>query len=330
MKKKRDENTHRHRAREKLFLFLALLVTLFFLSESPENLNSFTGASTISSFTESNYFLGIMLFFLTMVFAFYILNLIRKSKGQIWHPEPLGEEDISIATWDTELELPLDEKIHQINKELKDLMKDKPQILKNISKKITTIPNIKEVRLRGELERIQNKIHGYSRPAVLEAPKNKAELDKNLLDIRKQLRGLDNMKIKRVRVREEVPSRETLTRVIEKREVLKKELDNLHVKMHESSARQERKKEEISQDVLEINKKIAELEKMPIKKVKMRTGTPTEKHFTHFPSKEKLKSEFTEISKHLSEDKKVKEESKKKSKALQEIEEKLAKLKDLD
>lgn len=328
MKREIDEN-HKHHAREMFFIFLAVLGSLFLLVQSPGNLNNFTGASTvnsITSFTESNYFLGIMLFLLTLIFALYILSLVRRSRNQIWHPEPLGEDEVSIATWDTEL--PLDEKIHQINKELKNLMKDTPQMIRKISKKITRMPNIKEVKLKEELEKIQNKIQGYSKPTILEAPKKKIELEKDLLNIRSQLKGLEQMKFRKVKVREEAPSKESLIRIFEKRESLKKELDELHVKMHGSSVNKQKKKEEISQDVMEINRKIAELEKMPVKKVMMRTKVPKRKSFTDMPDRKRLQKELSKLNSMdgKSDKDKKKEQPKKKSKALQEIEEKLAKL----
>ena len=299
--KEEEYKKHKRWAREKLFLLISVLGTLFFLVKSPENLNNFTGASTaatVTTFTNSNYFLGIMLFILTLIFAFYILNLVRRvNKRQEWHSEPLGEDDISIATWDTEL--PLDEKIHQINKELKNLMKETPQMIRKLPRKIMNLPNIKEVRLKGELEKIQNKIYGFSKPIILKAPKKRMELEKNLLKVRNQLKSLDAMKFKKVRFREEVPSKKDITNIIEQREVLRKELDDLHVKMHESSVRQGRKKEEINKDVMDINKKISELENMPIRKVKFKTEAPHEKQFTDMPAKKELQKEFLKLNEEL-------------------------------
>jgi len=310
--------------------------TLFLLIESPGNLNSITGAhSSISSVTNSNYFLGFVLFQLTLIFSWYIYTIFRRRrKRQTWHSIPSDEDELSLATWEINPELSMGEKIHQINKELKGLMTEESKMLKKRPKKITKIANIKEMRLNKELYKIQNKIHGYAKPLVLRMPKKKIELERNLSGIKNKLEKLDSMKIKKVKMREEPPSRNALEKIAQKG-ALKKEFLQIQNKMKEVPGKR-KKIVKPSKALDEIDKRIFELQNKSKRGVKIRTEIPKEKHFTDMPVKDNLKRELSEVSDYLSDEKESpkfkrkvrssKKRSKEKSKELLEIEERIARL----
>lgn len=290
---------HRELGKERFLLLAAILLSLIFLIESPQNVNNITGAQTaIESFTNTNYFLGAVLILLSLLFAMYIAILLRRRKPRPWHQELLYEDDIPLATWEARPELPLNDKISQLNKELWNLSKETSPPSKKILQKTTTIPNIKEKRLTEELERIEKDIQGYAAPLVLKAPKRQKQLEQDFQAIKERLENLEDMSIKKVKMREELPSRLSLSSMAEKRTAFDDESGALQQKVG-SKNRREAKKEAINKDLAALNQKIAEVENMEIQKVNILEHLPQERHFTDLPQKKQLQHELSEVDAYL-------------------------------
>jgi len=216
----RKTSQHRELARERLLLFGAILLSLVFLIESPQNLNSITGAQTaIESFTNINYSLVAVLILLSLLFAVYVVILLRQRKPRPWHQGLRHDDDPPLETWEAGPRL-LDDKIDRINKELWKLTKDMPHSSRKMTQtKRAKIPNPSENKTKKELK-VDKKMQGSARPLVLKVPKQRKQLEQDLQVIKDQLENLEAMNITKVKIREELPSSLALSGLAESRKAL--------------------------------------------------------------------------------------------------------------
>lgn len=190
--------------KERAFLFLSLLIVTTLLTGFPDSLKIFlldTGASITGGVIATqpaelkDYFIGLAIFIAMMVFLCYLVHVLRHPKPKAWYPQ-LQEEDEEINQPTSSIE--------QINRELKRLKVTRAatDAASNIkAKKITSVPNMQDIDLEHSLRRINAQLQGYKRaPLVLESPREKNEWDNNLEQVNQELAGVDQMKIKKVKI----------------------------------------------------------------------------------------------------------------------------------
>ncbi len=225
-----DEQEHFRKqplAKERVFLFLSVVVAAVLLTSSPKSLwvffqgtfNSFTGASiAIEPVGMKDYFIGLVIFAALVALSFYIVHVLRNPKPQRWQVEAPEEEKEPLKPLAGKYSL--ENKLDQINHEIQELRKKKeepPSTRK--PRKVTKIPNVKEEMFGDELRKVTARLQGYQKPIILEASSSqgKGKLRQNLEHIQKELAKVGTMKIKKVKIRESTPSMKEIAEALERR-----------------------------------------------------------------------------------------------------------------
>ncbi|MDO8511166.1 MAG: hypothetical protein Q7S55_03300 [Nanoarchaeota archaeon] len=275
-------------SKERAFLFLSIIVIMVLLTGFPENLKVFVlgtagtitgGATAVEDVKPKDYFIGLVVFAVLLASLGYLMHALRTPRPQKWYPQIVEEENFSVGA---DKDLPLENNLEQVNRELKNLRQakeDTSEVPKKKAKKITKVPDVEEIHLEHALRNINAKLHGYAKtPLVLEAPQAKGEWDESLKQVKQELAGVDKMKFKKTKVREEAPSmmdialRHESKKIQEelKASLAKAKKNTKPIMVLEEPAR----KKEWNEYLKNVNQELGKVDKMPIKKVKIREEMP--------------------------------------------------------
>lgn len=272
-------------SKERAFVFLSIIIVITLLTGFPQNLKVFVlgtagtitgGVIAIQPIELKDYFIGLVIFAGLLVFLGYLVHALRTPRPQNWYPQIVDEEDYSVGV---KKNMPLENNLERVNKELKNLRMEKEATApKKRAKKVTKVPNVEEIHLEHTLRNINAKLHGYKEPPlVLETPREKSEWDDSLEQVKQELADVDKMKFKKAKVREEAPSRadialrhESKKLQQELKEVLSKAKKSKPITVMEEPAR----KKQWNEYLENVNQALGNVDKMPIKNVKVRTEMP--------------------------------------------------------
>lgn len=275
-------------SRERAFVFLSIIIVMTLLTGFPENLKIFVvgtagaitgGATVIEEVEFKDYFIGLVIFAVLLVFLGYLVYALRTPRPQKWYPQIADEDEISFGI---DQNMPLENSLEQVNQELKNLRwakEDVSEVPKKRAKKVTKMPNVEEIHLEHTLRKINAQLHGYTKtPLVMEAPQSKSKWDDCLKQVKQELAGVDKMKFKKAKVREEAPSmtdidlRQQRKNIQEelKASLAKTKKDAAPVIVLEEPARKKQWKEYLEN----VNEELKSVDKMPITKVKLRENIP--------------------------------------------------------
>lgn len=184
---------------EKKFLFLAIVVIFLLLTGLPTNFikptNSLTGATVSIVPIQSLVFLiGAIILVLVLIACLIISSFkkIKKNKEVIPVIPELFEEKKELGYLNTKV--PLEEKFNRINKELKDWGENT-----FADEKVKKLTKSSETKNKFPSENKNNK------PIVLESPKRKKQLERDLADIEQKLSDLNKQSFKKVNVIKKLP-----------------------------------------------------------------------------------------------------------------------------
>ncbi len=273
-------------SKERAFLFLSIAIVITLLTGFPESLKVFVlgtagtitgGATAVQPIELQDYFIGLVIFAALMVFLGYLVHALRTPKPQSWYPQIVDEEEFSVGV---DKDMFLDNSLERVNKELKNLRAAKDEAPTKKAKKLTKVPNIEEIHLEHTLRKINAQLHGYKKtPLVLEAPQEKTEWDDHLEEVKQELAGVEAMKIKKAKVREEAPSTLDIALKYESKklqEELKRSLSKTKKNAKQITVLEEPARKKKWDDHLEeVKQEIAGVEAMKIKKAKVREEAPS-------------------------------------------------------
>ncbi len=273
-------------SKERAFLFLSIIIITTLLTGFPESLKTFvlgtagtiTGAVTVVQPVElKDYLVGLVIFAALMVFLIYLVHALRTPRTQNWYPELEDEEDFDVTI---DKDMDLDNNLERVNRELKNLRTAKEDSTeRKKSKKITKVPDMREISLEHTLQKINAQLQGYKKtPMVLEAPAAKTEWDDHLEEVKQELAGVDTMKIKEAKVRKEMPSEKDIALRYESKR-LQEELKASLSKAKKNSKpimvlEEPSKKKQWNEQLNNVNRELKGVDTMPIKKVKIREEMP--------------------------------------------------------
>ncbi|MDP3698362.1 MAG: hypothetical protein Q8R47_02135 [Nanoarchaeota archaeon] len=275
-------------SKERAFLFLSIAIVITLLAGFPENLKVFVlgtagtitgGATTVQSIELKDYFIGLVIFAALMVFLAYLVHALRTPRPQNWYPQMADEEEFSAGV---DQNMPLENNLERINRELKNLRRAKEaaaDIPAKRAKKLTKVPDVEEIHLEHTLRNINAKLQGYAKtPLVLEAPREKSEWDDSLEQVKQELAGVDKMKFKKAKVREDAPSRSDIALRHESKrfqEELRTSLSNTKKDAKPIMVLEEPARKKQWNTYLEnVNQALGKVDEMPIKKVKILKKIP--------------------------------------------------------
>ncbi|MEK6940232.1 MAG: hypothetical protein AABX31_05900 [Nanoarchaeota archaeon] len=269
-------------SKERAFLFLSIAIVITLLTGFPESLKVFVlgtagtitgGATAVQPIELQDYFIGLVIFAALMVFLGYLVHALRTPKPQSWYPQIVDEEEFSVGV---DKDMFLDNSLERVNKELKNLRAAKDEAPTKKAKKLTKVPNIEEIHLEHTLRKINAQLHGYKKtPLVLEAPQEKTEWDDHLEEVKQELAGVEAMKIKKAKVREEAPSTLDIA--------LKYESKKLQEELKRSLSKQKKaitvlkepaRKKRWNEYLENVNQELGSVDQMPLQKVKILTKIP--------------------------------------------------------
>lgn len=197
-------NNKRNLNSEKTFLYFFILLIFFLLISSsnrfPGLTYSPTGAAISTKILQNaNYVVGFIVFAFLIValfLAFFLLK-IKKNKKRL----EFSEETTPLAALNRKK--PLIENLDQVNLELKNLRKEKKELIKK--KKLTNLPDPNKINLHPELNEESSFLSSSDKPLILEVPQDKNKLDRDLAKIEKEINQLGQLKFKKVKILDEIP-----------------------------------------------------------------------------------------------------------------------------
>ncbi|MEK6900347.1 MAG: hypothetical protein AABX05_04460 [Nanoarchaeota archaeon] len=299
-----EEKLQKSIERERVLVFLSIIIVVVLLTGSWQSLlavfsgsfNAVTGASTaVDAVSVKDYILGLWVFTAMIALAFYAVYALRHPKPQLWKVElPKQKEPLVKIDHETSL----DRKLDRINEEIIELRTAKePTKPAKAPKKLVHFSNVKEDVLRSELGKVNARLQGYKKTRILEHPSGKTAWDNNLEEIKQQLIRLKTAKFKKAKIRELVPSKESIA-LAREREKLQKEWERVMKKKKQRSTiilEEPSKKGKLNLDLEQVKNKIAGLEKMKVKSVIMRDTAPSVHEISMALEKKKLISELEKV-----------------------------------
>lgn len=258
------------------------------LTGFPENLKVFVlgtagtitgGATAVEDVEPKDYFIGLVVFVVLLASLGYLVHALRTPRPQRWYPQIMDEAEFSVGA---DKNMPLENNLEQVNRELKNLRQakeDTPEVTTKKAKKLTKVPDIEEIHLEHALRKINARLHGYTKtPLVLEAPQAKSEWDDSLKQVKQELAGVDNMKFKKAKVREEAPSMMDITLRHESKKI-QEELKASLAKAKKNTKpimvlEEPASKKQWNEYLKDVDQELGKVDKMPIKKVKIREEMP--------------------------------------------------------
>lgn len=307
-------------SKERAFLFLSIVIITTLLTGFPESLKIFvlgtagtiTGAVTVVQPVElKDYLVGLVIFAALMVFLMYLVHALRTPRTQTWYPK-LTEEDEEDFDVTIDKDMDLDNNLERVNRELKNLRTAKEDSTeRKKSKKITKVPDMREISLEYTLQKINAQLHGYKKPPmVLEAPAAKTEWDDHLEEVKLELAGVDTMKIKEAKVRKEMPSEKDIALRHESKR-LQEELKASLSKAKNNSKpilvlEEPSKKKQWNEQLNNVNRELKGVDTMPIKKVKIREEMPLITKTSQTVEQKQLAKELQNLHKVLDEEQRKK------------------------
>jgi len=272
-------------SKERAFLFLSTIIIITLLTGFPDNLKVFVlgtagtitgGATAVQPVELKDYFIGLVIFAALMVFLGYLVHALRTPKPEAWYPHLADEEEFSVGV---DKNMSLDNNLERVNKELKKLRAAKDEAPKRKAKKLTKVPNMEEIHLEHTLRKINAQLHGYTKtPLVLEAPQEKNEWDDSLEQVKQELAGVEKMRFKAAKIREEAPSEKDIALQHESKKIqeeLKQALSRTKKNAKTITILEEPPRKKRWNEYLEnVNRALGEVDKMPIKKVRILKKIP--------------------------------------------------------
>lgn len=209
-------NSKRNLNSEKSFLYFFIILIFFLLIGSsnkfPGLTYSPTGAAISTKILQNtNYMVGFIVFAFLLAALFLAFSLLKKQKKNKLQSELL-EENIPLAALNKRK--PLHENLDQVNLELKNLRKEKKELIKK--KKLISLPNPDKIKLSQEANEENSFLLSSDKPLILEVPQDKNKLDQDLAKVEKEIKQLDQLKFKKVKILEEIPPMPLGTNSIEK------------------------------------------------------------------------------------------------------------------
>ena len=145
------------------------------------------------------------------------------------------------------------------------------------------VPSTLDIALNYESKKLQEELKASlsktkkntKQITVLETPREKSEWDDHLEEVKQEIAGVEAMKIKKSRVREEVPSSLDIA--------LKHESKKLQEELKASLSKQKKaitvleepaRKKQWNEYLENVNQELGSVDKMPLKKVKILTKIP--------------------------------------------------------
>ncbi len=270
-------------SKERTFLFLSIIITLALLTGFPDNLKVFVvgtagtitgGAVAVEPVEVKDYFIGLVIFAGLLVFLGYLVHALRTPRPQSWYPHMVDEDELSVGV---DKNMPLENNLERVNKELKKLRTEKEAIApKKKAKKLTKVPDIEEIHLEHTLRKINAQLHGYRKtPLVLEMPRNKTEWDDNLAQVKQELASVERMNFKKAKILHEAPSMKDIA--------LKHESKKIQEELKRSLSKQKKPVTILEEPVAKkqwnvylekVNQDLKKVDQMPVQKVKMKTKMP--------------------------------------------------------
>lgn len=276
-------------SKERAFVFLSIIIVITLLTGFPENLKVFVlgtagtitgGAIAVESVELKDYLIGLVIFAALMVFLGYLVHALRTPRPQSWYPHMVDEEEFSTGV---EKDMLLDNNLERVNQELKNLRQAKEDASesapKKKAKKVTRIPDVEELHLEHTLRNINARLQGYTKtPLVLELPQEKGEWDDSLKQVKQELAGVDKMKFKKAKMREEAPSMTDIALRRESKKIqeeLKASLSKAKKKAKPIKILEEpASKKKWNESLESVNKELGKVNTMSIKEVKIREKMP--------------------------------------------------------
>ncbi|MEK6969640.1 MAG: hypothetical protein AABW48_04385 [Nanoarchaeota archaeon] len=230
------ENYGRNLNSEKTFLYFFIVLIFFLLIGSsnkfPGLTYSPTGAAISTKILQNtNYMVGFMVFAFLLVALFLAFSLLKKEKRKKQQLE-LPEENIPLATLNKRK--PLHENLDQVNLELKNLRKEKKELIKK--NKLVSLPNPDKIKLSQAANEENYFLQSSDKPVIMEVPQDKNKLDQDLAKVEKEIDQLDQLEFKKVKILDEIPPMPLGTNSIEKIK-LQKELKKIIAALFERKER---------------------------------------------------------------------------------------------
>jgi len=307
-----------HLKRERIFLFLSIIIAATLLGSFPESLkrfilgttNSITGGVTaVEAVGIKDYFIGLVIFAALAVFLGYLVHVLRNPRPERWLPQFSDEEEITASVGK---EMDLGNNLELVNAQIRKLRAEKEAaetVLKRKAKKIVKTPDANEIELEYNLKKITAQLQGYQKtpPGILELPAGKGQWDNDLELVKKELSSIDEMKIKKAGVREEVPS--------EKDIALRHEYRKLQAELKEAFSKKKRydkimvleepqQQKRWNEDLEKVNAELGNVDQMKIKKVKIREDVPVISKIIETLEQKKLVRELQRLHQTLEEEEK--------------------------
>lgn len=276
-------------SKERAFLFLSIIIVITLLTGFPENLKVFVtgtagaitgGATAVENVELKDYFIGLVIFAVLLVFLGYLVHALRTPKPQKWYPQIIDEDKFSSGI---DKNRPLENNLEQVNKELKNLRQakeDTSEVPKKKAKKITKVPNVEKIHLEHTLRNINAQLHNHTKTSlIMEAPPAKSKWDNSLEQVKQELASVDKMKLKKAKVLDRVPAMKDINSRQENQKIREKWKASLSkVKKNvtpiivlEEPARKKRWNKHLEN----VNQELESVDKMPVKKVSIRERIPS-------------------------------------------------------
>ncbi|HLD79546.1 MAG TPA: hypothetical protein VJA18_03225 [Candidatus Nanoarchaeia archaeon] len=288
--------------KERFFLFLSVLLATVLLTSSPKSLlvffsgtlNGLTGASiAVESVGTRDYILGLLIFLALAALLIYIVYILRNPLPQRWHSESqqiLKEEKKTITPLKGKYSL--ENQLDQINMEIKDWRRKKEPTAKRAPRKLTRFANVHEDVLRSELHKINAKLQGFRKPIVL--PSSPSRWDDDLETVKKKIGNIDKMKIKKAKMSKKVPSKRHIALTVEAKQIQQKW--EHETKRKPIVVAPSEKDATLNKDLERVKKELANVDKMELKKVKMREAIPSMREIAEALERRKLNQELEKVS----------------------------------
>jgi len=260
-------------SKERAFLFLSIVIIITLLTGFPENLKVFVlgttgtitgGVTAVQPVELKDYLIGLVIFAGLLIFLGYLVHALRTPKPEAWYPQVAEEGDM--------------DNLDRVNHQLKNLRAAKEDAPKRKAKKVTRVPDMREISLEHALRKVNAQLHGYTKPPlVLEAPQEKGKWDDHLEQIKQELVGVEKMKFKKAKIREEMPSEKDIALQHESKKI-QEELKQALAKSKNSRPitilEEPSAKRQWNEHLEKVKWQLDNVDKMPLKKVKVLKKIP--------------------------------------------------------